>query len=176
MSRTVKEGQQRLIAAGYDVGPDGADGDFGANTQTALRKLQADRGLPASGRFDYATMAILFPEDVKPSKGNAMNGILGTIFTGLLGNLLRSEAVKGYIRNLLLGLGSTGIVSGVYSGEQWQMIVGAAMTVVSVTLSAISANTKQKAMDVVKAVDAAPEVTVIPASQTETGKPKVIVP
>lgn len=36
----VKAIQQLLIAKGFDCGPDGADGDFGANTEKAVKKYQ----------------------------------------------------------------------------------------------------------------------------------------
>lgn len=45
----VKELQQKLIALGYSCGPDGADGDFGLNTRSALIKFQADNGLSQTG-------------------------------------------------------------------------------------------------------------------------------
>ena len=51
--------QQLLIARGYDVGPDGADGDFGRNTETALRLFQADNGLTVDGEAGAATLTAL---------------------------------------------------------------------------------------------------------------------
>jgi len=35
----VKALQTNLIALGYDCGPDGADGDFGPNTEAAVKKF-----------------------------------------------------------------------------------------------------------------------------------------
>ncbi|MGB7923807.1 MAG: YCF48-related protein [Pyrinomonadaceae bacterium] len=53
----VKRAQQALIAAGYDVGtPDGA---AGTKTVTAIRKFQAEKGIPVSGKFDDATLTAL---------------------------------------------------------------------------------------------------------------------
>ena len=45
----VKEMQSILQRLGYDLGPFGADGDFGKCTDAAVRKFQKDRGLAADG-------------------------------------------------------------------------------------------------------------------------------
>lgn len=52
----VKKLQQKLIDAGYGVGPDGADGIFGNNTFKALVMFQEDHGLNVSGEADAETM------------------------------------------------------------------------------------------------------------------------
>ena len=41
--------QEALIALGYDVGKDGADGDFGANTEAAVKRFQSASGLLVDG-------------------------------------------------------------------------------------------------------------------------------
>ncbi|MBD0325221.1 MAG: peptidoglycan-binding protein [Pyrinomonadaceae bacterium] len=54
---TVKRAQEALNAAGYDVGtPDGA---AGTRTIAAVRKFQADKGIPVSGKLDDATLTAL---------------------------------------------------------------------------------------------------------------------
>ena len=103
-----------------------------------------------------------------------MGNLLGSVFDGLLGNLLRSETIKSWLRNALIGIGGGLVASGKLSLADLNTVVGGIMVVVSVLLSTLSANTKQKAMDVVKAVDAAPDVVMVPASDTGTGKPLVI--
>lgn len=46
----VEQLQKDLIKLGYDVGPDGADGDFGDNTKKAVMAFQRDNGLnPVDG-------------------------------------------------------------------------------------------------------------------------------
>lgn len=51
--------QKNLIKLGYSCGPDGADGDFGDNTEKAVKKFQTDHNLTASGRYDEATDAAM---------------------------------------------------------------------------------------------------------------------
>lgn len=53
----TKRAQQALIAGGYDPGP--ADGAAGTQTVTAIRKFQADKNIPVSGKLDDATLSAL---------------------------------------------------------------------------------------------------------------------
>ena len=48
--------QQQLIEAGYDVGPDGADGKYGNNTFRAVVAFQEDHGLNVTGEAGQETM------------------------------------------------------------------------------------------------------------------------
>ena len=54
---TVRELQNRLVGAGYDVGS--VDGVFGSGTESAVMWLQYDNGLEASGLVDPATANLL---------------------------------------------------------------------------------------------------------------------
>jgi hypothetical protein len=51
--------QAALIAMGYGVGPTGADGNFSRGTQSAVKRFQQGRGLPATGIANPETIAAL---------------------------------------------------------------------------------------------------------------------
>jgi photosystem II stability/assembly factor-like uncharacterized protein len=53
----TKRAQEALNAAGYNVGT--PDGKAGTATVTQLRKFQADKSVPVSGKFDNATLTAL---------------------------------------------------------------------------------------------------------------------
>ena len=55
----VKAMQKGLIKAGYSCGSCGADGDFGANTEAALKSFQADHGLEVDGEYGPLSKAKL---------------------------------------------------------------------------------------------------------------------
>ena len=55
----VTECQEDLLKLGYDVGPTGADGKFGKNTEAAVKEFQKDQGLTADGIVGHATWAAL---------------------------------------------------------------------------------------------------------------------
>lgn len=58
-SETVRAAQILLIAYGYDVGVDGADGEFGANTRAAVVRYQKDNAIGADGIVGGKTWAKL---------------------------------------------------------------------------------------------------------------------
>lgn len=55
----VKDMQIMLIGCGYSCGKDGADGNFGKNTETALKKFQHDNELKEDGLYGNISKAKL---------------------------------------------------------------------------------------------------------------------
>ena len=58
-SDAVKDLQEKLIKLGYDVGRDGADGQFGLNTLAAVKKFQREHNLVVDGEVGGMTRAAL---------------------------------------------------------------------------------------------------------------------
>lgn len=58
-SDAVKDLQEKLIKLGYDVGRDGADGQFGLNTLIAVKKFQREHNLVVDGEVGDMTRAAL---------------------------------------------------------------------------------------------------------------------
>ena len=68
----VTELQKNLMKMGYDVGPDGADGDFGTNTKNAVMKFQREHGLdPIDGEAGDDTWKVLNEILKKPEASSA---------------------------------------------------------------------------------------------------------
>lgn len=55
--------QEALLAAGYDLGSQGADGIFGSKTRQAVRAFQQDHGLTPDGLAGPMTRAALFRQE-----------------------------------------------------------------------------------------------------------------
>ncbi len=66
---TVKQAQQKLSEQGYEAGP--ADGIMGPKTQAAVKKLQQDKSLQASGQLDDQTLAALGVSEQSSSTGSS---------------------------------------------------------------------------------------------------------
>ncbi len=166
--------QRALIIHGFDVGKAGADGKLGNDTIKAIGEAREAFALPgAPNLLDVPLLVALGVRNQPQPKGTPMNNILGSIFTGLAHNFMRWDLIQGYLRSGLLTLGGWIGLDGLVGAEGSKAIIGAVMVILGVLFSALSNNQKVKAMDVVKAIDAHPLVTVIPASETASHKPVV---
>ncbi|MDO4385995.1 MAG: peptidoglycan-binding domain-containing protein [Clostridia bacterium] len=58
----VRALQQLLIKRGYALSKYGADGEYGAETERAVRKFQTDHGLESDGEYGPLTRAVLAAE------------------------------------------------------------------------------------------------------------------
>ncbi len=86
----VKQAQEKLIKAGYDLPRHGADASFGDETAKAVKQFQTDQKLPPTGELDATTQARLdkapaasnvqFPEYGKMFKDGVMQTTLGLGF------------------------------------------------------------------------------------------------
>lgn len=65
----IRNGQLRLQALGYQVGP--ADGILGPNTRSAIENFQDHNGLESTGAFDGPTIRMLMSEDAKAAPRSA---------------------------------------------------------------------------------------------------------
>lgn len=59
IGETVRAVQLLLIGRGFSCGPDGSDGDFGTNTESAARRFQRAHGLKADGIIGPDTASAL---------------------------------------------------------------------------------------------------------------------
>ena len=74
----VRAAQEKLIAAGYSCGPDGADGEFGINTLDAVIKFQIDKNLvPVDGEIGPDTWNAL--NNATPNTNKNTNFAVGDI-------------------------------------------------------------------------------------------------
>ena len=65
---SVKDAQNKLINKGYNLSRYGADGDFGAETEVAVKELQKDANLAVDGIIGEKTWEVLNGDFIKPTK------------------------------------------------------------------------------------------------------------
>lgn len=71
--KSVKVMQENLIKLGYSCGSSGADGEFGSNTESALKKFQKANGLVVDGEYG---------EKSKAKVESLLANLIGTASTG----------------------------------------------------------------------------------------------
>lgn len=124
----VRELQSNLIKLKYSVGADGADGDFGSNTEKAVKKFQGEHGLTKDGVVGPHTYAALdkalaelnkllayseedFIRDVQRCLGVGIDGFAGPITFGATITVSRwknrKHPVVKYIQKRLYTMGYT---------------------------------------------------------------------
>lgn len=126
--------QAALIDLGYSCGGYGADGDFGQQTETALRRFQADQGLDADGEFGPLTLAAMLSEqarEAEPAIGvvevtgasvnvraapNTGGRILGVVHRGDKLPYQGQDSPDGW--HLVIFGGENGWISGKYSEKR----------------------------------------------------------
>jgi len=62
----VKEAQEKLVAKGYSLPKYGCDGDFGSETESAVKQLQSDAGISVDGEIGNDTWSVLNSDFKKP--------------------------------------------------------------------------------------------------------------
>lgn len=82
----VKIMQAMLIKVGYSCGTAGADGDFGSDTDAALRKFQKENGLAVDGKYGQKSKARLEVMYSKMSEKKSVTQIAREVIAGKWGN------------------------------------------------------------------------------------------
>ncbi len=110
----TRRAQQALNSAGYDVGV--PDGRAGKATLNALKRFQAARRLPVTGKFDSATLAELGVKGSASAENSAaMVGLSDAV------NLL-VQTVDSSQRPFFLAATNTGLYRSVDPAQGWQKL------------------------------------------------------
>lgn len=92
----VKRIQQALEAKGYSVGDAGIDGDFGDDTDAAVRRFQDNRGLEVDGIVGPMTQTALYSSSTPASQSTTYTA--GTYVTVVDALNVRTGAGAGYAK------------------------------------------------------------------------------
>lgn len=98
----VKKLQKALIAKGYDVGASGADGIFGSDTESAVRKYQQDNSLTTDGIAGAQTQGKLYGTSNTGSAGNTNTNTSTNTPTAMGGMSVNTENFSSSDYNNLL--------------------------------------------------------------------------
>jgi photosystem II stability/assembly factor-like uncharacterized protein len=100
---TITAVQEALNTAGYHIGP--PDGKGGPLTLAALKRFQADRHLPATGKFDDITLAALgVSKSSTPEDGQQPSVILADAVNALAHTIDPETNKPGYLAATNTGL------------------------------------------------------------------------
>lgn len=91
-TQLVQSVQQALKQKGYDVGA--IDGQWGPNTQDALRQFQQSQGIAQSGNLDARTLSALGVEQNQAAQGG-MSSSQGTQGSQASGHGSTSSSIQG---------------------------------------------------------------------------------
>jgi len=112
---TIRRVQQALNAGGYSVGV--PDGRAGTKTLSALKKYQADRHLPVTGKFDDVTLKSL---GLSAMVGGADSLAANVVLSDAVNALAQTVDTDG--RPLLLAATNLGLYSSVDPTRGWQKL------------------------------------------------------
>jgi len=113
----VKELQETLISLGYSCGKWGADGDFGGDTETAVKAFQHDEGLIMDGKYgpkthEALTLRVMASETREPESDLVTPPVAPPLPSG------KRVVVTGNSVNLRVGPGTEYDKAGVvYKGD-----------------------------------------------------------
>src|ERR1041385_7018920 len=113
---TITAVQEALNNAGYHIGP--PDGKGGPLTLAALKRFQADRHLPATGKFDDITLAALgVSKSSAPENGEQPSVILADAVNALAHTVDPETGKPGY-----LAATNTGLYRSFDPAKGWQKL------------------------------------------------------
>lgn len=156
------------------------DGHFGAISQTALIDYQRRNGLFPSGNPDLPTTTklgipaietIILPSPKPPSTitlGSLLPILIPLLTKGVpmtipdIAGWLNSSVILGFLRNILISAGGVMTTTGLFTGAQWEQIVGVIIMIVSAILSALANKKAADAKEIAKAVEIHPALTIVP--------------
>ena len=115
-AETITAVQEALNTAGYHIGP--PDGKGGPLTLAALKRFQADRHLPATGKFDDITLAALgVSKSSTPESGEQPSVILADAVNALAHTVDSETGKPGY-----LAATNTGLYRSFDPAKGWQKL------------------------------------------------------
>ena len=112
---TITAVQEALNNAGYHIGP--PDGKGGPLTLAALKRFQADRHLPATGKFDDITLAALGVSKSSTAETGEQANVILADAVNALARTVDPEGKPGY-----LAATNTGLYRSLDPAKGWQKL------------------------------------------------------